>query len=111
MSLVRVDEALEKLNSLKKQNIPQTEDKAHEYFETYANILQTILQKNRNSKLEIAAEIRYTIEKIISTCSLSTTEKILDLYMSQVEYQLSEIVSDRFLAGRLWSADENQIIL
>ncbi|MEM7595732.1 MAG: hypothetical protein AAF383_30240, partial [Cyanobacteria bacterium P01_A01_bin.83] len=60
-------------------------------------------ERDPSSKLDVVEQIQQMIVKITAQSPVKDAERLLELYLIEIETNLPDIVRDRFIAGRLWS--------
>lgn len=103
----QLQQTLSELSNFRNQNIPRESDKhTRQYFEAHAKALRTMLDKDSSLQLQVTSEVKDMVKHIINNRS-SESEKMLELYMIEIETTLPDILSERFVASWLWSSDKS----
>lgn len=101
-------QARQALNQLSQQPLPQASDHlASQCFERHAKTLQAILERNPSLRFDVAEQIQQMIGRIMKQEQASEVKQLLELYLIEIEKSLPALISDRYIASWLWSADQS----
>ncbi|MEM7595078.1 MAG: hypothetical protein AAF383_26870, partial [Cyanobacteria bacterium P01_A01_bin.83] len=89
MSHSAYNQARQALDKLRKQPFDNISNRsASQYFAKHAKTLQTILERDPSSKLDVVEQIQQMIVKITAQSPVKDAERLLELYLIEIETNL-----------------------